>query len=159
MPKRRLFHHGELHLVVLTLLERQPMHGYQLMSELARLFAPSYQPSPGSVYPCIEALDEAGLIAGAVEGARRVYQLTPAGTEALSRRAHEVAAIEARTGVRISGFGDVEDALDRFAARVRAAAPLLCLAKVHEILDAAAERIEGARPDGDGSDVQPKGNV
>ena len=135
------------------------MHGYELMGELARLFAPSYQPSPGSVYPCIEALDGAGLIAGAAEGARRVYQLTPAGAEALLRRGHEVAAFEARTGVRISGSGDVEDALDRFAARVRAAAPFLCLATVHEILDAAAERIEGAPPVGDGSDVQPKGKL
>jgi DNA-binding PadR family transcriptional regulator len=145
MAKKGLFRHGELHLVVLALLERQSMHGYQLMGELARLFAPDYRPSPGSVYPCIEALADADLIAGVDEGGRRVYQLTPAGSEALTRRSYELVEIEARTGVRVGGSGDVEGALQRFAARVRAAAPLHDLATVEDFLDAAAEEIEQLR--------------
>ncbi len=154
MAKKGLFRHGELHLVVLALLERRPMHGYQLMTELARLFAPHYRPSPGSVYPCIEALGEAGLIDGSVEGAKRIYHLTPAGTEALSQRLHELAVVEARTGVRIGGSANVEAALERFAARVRAAAPVLLLDEVAEILDEAAEKIEGARRTVSGPDVK-----
>ena len=145
MPKKRLFRHGELHLVVLALLEGQSMHGYQLMGELARRFAPGYRPSPGSVYPCIEALANADLIAGADEGGKRVYQLTAAGSEALTRRSHEVAEIEARTGVRVTGSRDLEAAVQRFAARVRAAAPLHDLATVEEVLEAAAEEIEQLR--------------
>lgn len=146
MPKRGLFRHGELHLVVLALLESKSMHGYQLMGELARLFAPDYRPSPGSVYPCIEALAETGLIAGVQEGGRRVYGLTPAGSEALARRLHDLIEIEERTGVRIGGTGDVDEELERFGARVRAAAPLLELATVVEMLDTMAAQIEHLRP-------------
>ncbi|HUF31964.1 MAG TPA: PadR family transcriptional regulator [Acidimicrobiales bacterium] len=139
--KRSFFRHGELHLVVLALLAGEPMHGYQLMGELARLFGPAYRPSPGSVYPGIEALTEAGLIAGSDDGGRRVFALTPAGSEALARRLDELLSIEARTGVRLTGAADVEAALDRFVARVRAVAPRLDPATLDEALEAAAARI------------------
>ena len=136
-----MFRHGELHLVVLALLERQPMHGYQLMGELNRLFAPGYRASPGSVYPCVEALAEADLVIGAEEGGRRVYSLTSSGADALSRRSHELAAVEARTGVRL-GSGGADGALDRFAARVRAVAPRIEAEALDEALAAAADAIE-----------------
>ena len=145
MPKRTTratFGHGELHLVVLALLDRQPMHGYQLMGELNRLFGPAYRASPGSVYPGIEALSESGLITGSEQSGRRVYTLTPSGTEALSRRLHELAAVEARTGVRLGQSGEVEGSLDRFVARIRAVAPRLDLATLDDALGAAAGRIE-----------------
>lgn len=140
--RQRFFRHGELHLVVLALLDRQPMHGYQLMGELERLFAPGYRPSPGSVYPAIEALAEAGLVAGAEQGGRRVYELTSAGAEALMRRQHDLATIEGRTGVRLGGAGDVDDALDRFAVRVRSVAPRLGPAVLDAALDELAQRLE-----------------
>ena len=140
-PKRSMFRHGELHLVVLALLERQPMHGYQLMGELNRLFAPGYRASPGSVYPGIEALAEAGLIAGSDEGGRRVYSLTPSGADALARRQHELVAIEVRTNVRL-GDGTSEDCLERFVTRIRAVAPRLHPEVLEDALAAAAANIE-----------------
>ena len=139
--RQSLFRHGELHLVVLALLERQPMHGYQLMGELNRLFAPGYRASPGSVYPCVESLAEAGLVTGSEEGGRRVYALAPSGTDALSRRVDELAAVEARTGVRL-GSGGAEGSLDRFVARVRAVAPRIEPEALDEALAAAAAHIE-----------------
>ncbi len=48
---RRFFRYGELHLVVLSLLARRPMHGYELMGELSRLFGPAYRPSSGQRVP------------------------------------------------------------------------------------------------------------
>jgi DNA-binding PadR family transcriptional regulator len=137
-----MFRHGELHLVVLALLAREPMHGYQLLGELARLFAPGYRPSPGTIYPRIEALAEAGLISGVEDGGRRVYHVTPAGIDALERRSHEVAAIEGRTGVRLSGHDDLEAVLERFAARVRSIAPLVEVDTVHRMLEEAVRELE-----------------
>lgn len=150
MSKRKqpFFRHGELHLVVLALLQRQPMHGYQLMGELARMFAPGYRPSPGSVYPGVEALADAGLVAGSNGSGRRVYEVTPEGAEALTRRQHDLATIEARTGVRLGEAGDIDEALDRFTGRVRAVAPRLDLATVDALLDDAAKRIERRAHDG-----------
>jgi DNA-binding PadR family transcriptional regulator len=141
-PKKRVFRHGELHLVVLALLAREPMHGYQLLGELARLFAPGYRPSPGSIYPRIEALAESGLISGVEDGGRRVYQVTPVGIDALERRSHDLAVIEARTGVRLSGNDDLEVVLDRFTARVRSIAPLVEVDTVHRLLEKAVRELE-----------------
>lgn len=158
MPKTRrsmpTFRHGELHLVVLAMLERQPMHGYQLLSELARLFGPGYRPSPGSVYPRIEALSRSGLVEGVDDGGRRVYSLTPSGADALAQRLHDLVAIESRTGVRLVGGDEVEALLGRFVARVRAAAPRLDLAVLDEALGDVASRLEefaarGRRPETD----------
>ena len=76
---RRFFRHGELPLVVLAMLADRPMHGYELMSELSRLFGPRYRPSPGSVYPALEALEAEHLLEGETEAGRNTYRATEAG--------------------------------------------------------------------------------
>src|SRR3954453_5414732 len=98
---RRFFRHGELPLVVLAMLADRPMHGYELMSELTRLFGPRYRPSPGSVYPALEALEAERLLEGETDSGRNTYRATEAGLEALEGRAADLAALELRTGVRI----------------------------------------------------------
>ena len=44
----RFFRYGELPLVLLALIEQEPLNGYELMGELERLFGPAYQPSAGA---------------------------------------------------------------------------------------------------------------
>lgn len=116
---RRFFRHGELPLVLVALLAERPMHGYDLMAELGRLFGPHYRPSPGSVYPAVEALEAEGLITPQGGDGPRVYRLTPSGEEALEARLDALADLELRTGVRVGQRGTVDAALERFAARVR----------------------------------------
>ena len=65
---RRFFRSGELHLVLLALLGSRPQHGYELLSELAARFGPAYQPSPGSVYPALSALEAEGLLLAEDDG-------------------------------------------------------------------------------------------
>src|SRR3954469_10916998 len=96
---RRFFRHGELPLVVLAMLADRPMHGYELMSELSRLFGPRYRPSPGSVYPALEALEGEQLLAGEVGEGRTTYRATTAGVDAVRLRRDDLAALEFRTGV------------------------------------------------------------
>src|SRR5207253_2255839 len=83
---RRFFRHGELPLVLLALMDDRPMHGYEVMSELSRLFGPHYRPSPGTVYPAIEALEAERLVAGEEHDGRTIYETTPAGAEARGQR-------------------------------------------------------------------------
>lgn len=144
MP-RRMFRHGELHLVVLALLQRKPMHGYQLLGELANLFSPDYKPSPGSLYPSLQALHEVGLVTGADTGGRRVYHLTDAGTDALDERRVELMALEARTGVRIRASRELDAVLEDFTTRVRQGASSAPLEEVEAALKLAAEHICGLR--------------
>src|SRR5256885_13496640 len=99
MPQR-FFRHGELPLVLLALLADRPMHGYDVMSELARLFGPHYRPSPGTVYPAVDALEAEGLLEAEHHNGRTIYRTTDAGMEALTERAEALAALELRTGAR-----------------------------------------------------------
>lgn len=138
---RRFFRSGELHLVLLSLLAQRPQHGYELMSELEIVFGPAYTPSPGSIYPALNALEAEGLVEAADEGDRRVFSVTTTGRQGLVDRERVLAAIEARTGARLSG-GALEPALSRLVARVRALASRVDHAEVERILDQAGDDIE-----------------
>ena len=140
--RRRFFRHGELPLVLLALLEEQPMNGYELMTELGRLFAPHYRPSPGSIYPALDALEAESLIVPEEDRDARVYGLTSLGNEALEKRRHVLAAIELKTGVSVGQRGTVESVLARFGLRVRRFAGRLDPAALDEILDRAMRDIE-----------------
>ena len=75
---------GDIRLAVLRLLAEQPMHGYQIIQELGSRTGGLWNPSPGSVYPTLNALEDQGLVrAEEVEG-RKVFQLTDAGRTRLA---------------------------------------------------------------------------
>ena len=137
----RFFRHGELPLVVLALLEREPMHGYQVLGELTRRFGDAYEPSAGSVYPAIRALRDDGLVGATSAGRRSVYSLTDLGHQTLQQRGEELAALEARTGVRLRAVTSVDGAIDRFAIRARLLAPMLDARAAERVLDEAARRL------------------
>jgi DNA-binding PadR family transcriptional regulator len=139
---RRFFRHGELPLVLLALLADQPRHGYEVMSELARLFGPHYRPSPGSVYPAVEALHAEGLIDGEAQNGRTTYQTNAAGSEALAQRAEALAALEVRTGARVRRADSLEPTLARFGARLAPLSGRVDPDAVAAVLDRAAAEIE-----------------
>jgi DNA-binding PadR family transcriptional regulator len=143
---RRFFRHGELPLVVLALLAERPMHGYELMSKLSCLFGPRYRPSPGSVYPALEALEAEGLLEAEAEAGRNTYRVTEAGLGAIETRLEDLAALELRTGVRIRPGESLESALARFKARLSPLSGHVDVATVELVLDRAATEIEGQSP-------------
>jgi DNA-binding PadR family transcriptional regulator len=140
----RFFRHGELHLVILAIVSTTPMHGYDLMAELARLFGPRYRPSPGSVYPAVEALSAEGLLDATDVDGRKVYSVTATGTDALVTRQAALTALEARTGVRLAHRSRVDTALAHFEATVRGVAGRLDPDTLEHLLEAAAETITSA---------------
>ncbi len=61
------------------------MHGYEIMSELAERSGGVWRPSPGSVYPTLQLLEDEGLVEPAEsESGRRVFQLTATGKKEAS---------------------------------------------------------------------------
>jgi DNA-binding PadR family transcriptional regulator len=146
MSAHTRFRHGDLHLAILALLRREPMHGYQLMGALRDVVGPHYRPSPGSIYPALAALESEGLLRWTLDGDRKVYELTAEGSAACERRADRLASLEARLGVRLGG--GIDAAVARFAQRVRAAAVGLDESAVEVVLDDAATRIESMRRGG-----------
>lgn len=47
---------------ILTLLAERPMHGYEMIQQIAERSNGLWKPSPGSVYPTLQLLDDEGLI-------------------------------------------------------------------------------------------------
>lgn len=72
---------GDIRLVLLAALLNGPAHGYELMGRLEESSGGEWRPSPGSVYPTLQLLEDEGLVRSVTEGDRRVYELTEAGRE------------------------------------------------------------------------------
>jgi DNA-binding PadR family transcriptional regulator len=77
---------GDIRAAILALLEEQPRHGYQIIQELAERTGGVWRPSPGSVYPTLQHLEEEGLIAAEEQEGKRVFRLTEAGQEVAASR-------------------------------------------------------------------------
>jgi DNA-binding PadR family transcriptional regulator len=76
----RVFGPGDLRLVILSLIETKPRHGYELIKELEQKFGGGYAPSPGSVYPTLTLLEELGHVrATTSEGTKRLFEITAEG--------------------------------------------------------------------------------
>jgi len=73
---------GDIRAAILALLAEQPMHGYQIIQELTERTDGVWRPSPGSVYPTLQQLEDEDLVhEAASESGKRVYELTEAGRE------------------------------------------------------------------------------
>jgi hypothetical protein len=67
---------------LLLLLAERPMHGYELMAEIAQRTGGVWRPSPGAVYPRLAMLQDEGLISKDDDGSRRTFTITEAGRRA-----------------------------------------------------------------------------
>jgi DNA-binding PadR family transcriptional regulator len=75
----KLFERGDLKFVILRLVSEEPMHGYQVMQALEEEAGPWYKPSPGSVYPTLQMLEDEGLVKSEAQGGKKVYEITDEG--------------------------------------------------------------------------------
>lgn len=79
-----------MRLPLLALLAKEPAHGYELKQALEKLLGAAYpQPNVGQIYVTLGRLEKAGLIEGedvsqSSRPNKRIYQLTPAGREAVA---------------------------------------------------------------------------
>lgn len=89
---------GDVRAATLLLLADRPMHGYQVIQEIAANSGGVWRPSAGSVYPALQLLEDEGLVRAEQTDGRRVFYLTDAGrTYVEERRAELIAARDAVT--------------------------------------------------------------
>jgi DNA-binding PadR family transcriptional regulator len=77
-PKAR---RGDVRAALLLLLAEEPQNGYQLIQEIERRTEGFWKPSPGSVYPALQQLEDEGLVRAQEIDGRRAYTLTDEGRE------------------------------------------------------------------------------
>jgi DNA-binding PadR family transcriptional regulator len=70
---------GNVRAAILALLTERPMHGYEMIQELDQRTGGVWRPSPGSIYPTLQLLDDEGLITSTESSGRKAYTLTEAG--------------------------------------------------------------------------------
>jgi DNA-binding PadR family transcriptional regulator len=154
--RERMFEAGALKLVVLYLLAAQARHGYDLIRAIGELAGGDYTPSPGTIYPTLNLLEDMGLVqATEPASARKQYTLTAAGTAELAEQAQAVQAIMARLAQGKAHADrrrvpELQRAMDNLknALRLRfdgqAAPDQATVQRVAAILDQAAIEIERA---------------
>jgi len=77
---------GDVRSAILALLNEQPMHGYQIIRELSERSGGLWRPSPGSVYPTLQHLEDEGLVDRHEADGKNVFALTEAGRAVLATR-------------------------------------------------------------------------
>lgn len=88
------YRRGVMSLVILSLLKREDMYGYQLVQETARASGGKLSTQEGSLYPVLYKLLDQGLISDKrVKVGKRMtriyYHLEPAGAEKLAELIRE----------------------------------------------------------------------
>ncbi|MCX4809520.1 MULTISPECIES: PadR family transcriptional regulator [unclassified Streptomyces] len=106
---------GDVRASILALLKDRPMHGYEMIQEIAERSGGAWKPSPGSVYPTLQLLEDEGLIASESEGGKKLFALTEAGRTAAEEgpdapweEASRGVDWEALSEIRQAGFGLME---------------------------------------------------
>jgi DNA-binding PadR family transcriptional regulator len=92
-PGRRFFRQGEVRLALLSLLEDEPGHGYELMRRLEERSGGMYRASAGTIYPVLQQLGDEGLVRVQEEDGKKVHHLTKAGREELAAHREDVERI------------------------------------------------------------------
>ncbi|MFF6915116.1 helix-turn-helix transcriptional regulator [Streptomyces sp. NPDC012466] len=100
---------GDVRASILALLKDRPMHGYEMIQEIAERSGGAWKPSPGSVYPTLQLLEDEGLIVSASEGGKKLFSLTEAGREAAGE-GPEAPWEEASRGVDWEALGEIRQA-------------------------------------------------
>lgn len=77
---------GDIKFILLELLAERPQHGYELMKELEARRGGFRRPSPGSVYPTLQMLEEGGYLTSEEIESKRVYTITDSGRQFLRDR-------------------------------------------------------------------------
>ncbi|CAN5225328.1 PadR family transcriptional regulator [soil metagenome] len=83
---------GDVRAAILDVLAVEPMNGYQVIQQIAERSAGAWKPSPGSVYPTVQQLEDEGLVEGTDSEGRRLLRLTDAGREYVEEHPDELAA-------------------------------------------------------------------
>jgi len=79
----RMFQKGDFKYLILDLLRDKPYYGYEIIRELEGRFHGFYSPSPGTVYPTLQYLEDMGYVTSNQQDGKRIYTITEQGLKFL----------------------------------------------------------------------------
>jgi DNA-binding PadR family transcriptional regulator len=151
---------GDVRTAVLALLAEQPMHGYQLIQEIADRSEGVWRPSAGSVYPVLQQLEDEGLVRiERIEG-RRVVHLTDEGTAYVEEHSDELDKVfDTVTGHIDDGMMELFDLMRQSgmaAMQVVHAGTPNQVARARQVLERSRQDLYKILAEGDTSDDTPE---
>jgi DNA-binding PadR family transcriptional regulator len=132
---------GDVRAAMLVLLAEEPRNGYGLMQEIERRSGGAWRPSPGSVYPALQQLEDEGLVRAQESGGRRLFELTDEGRAYVEGNREELGTPWEEVG----GGGPQAAELRTLIFGVGAAVMQVVQAGTEEQVQAAAKVLEEAR--------------
>ena len=103
--RQQMFESGEVKFVILRLLREKPRHGYEIIKALEEKLGGCYTPSPGTVYPTLQLLEDQGYVRVVETDGKKIYHITPEGEAFLDEHKDVIEDI----------FDRVRDTLHEFA--------------------------------------------
>ena len=155
-PKAR---RGDVRAAILSVLSDQPRNGYQVIQEIAERTNGAWKPSPGSIYPTLQQLEDEGLVEQTAEGGRKAYALTEDGRAYVTDHPDEMAAPWAALSDTETD-GDIRPMIGQVAAAMWQVMAVGTPEQQSAAKDAIVELrktlygilADGVEPDGEGSD-------
>ena len=121
---------GDVRTAIIDVLHRartaeEPMNGYQVIQEISELSNGEWRPSPGSVYPTIQQLQDEGLVESDDERGRRTIRLTDTGVSWAEANTADLAAVwapfarvEQSSSDQPSGQADIKSEIGQVVSAV-----------------------------------------
>jgi DNA-binding PadR family transcriptional regulator len=129
-PRGPKVRRGDVRTAIVDVLHRarvaeEPINGYQVIQEISELSNGEWRPSPGSVYPTIQQLQDEGLVEADDERGRRTVRLTDQGVTWAEEHTDELAAVwapfartEPAPGDQPSGHADIKSEIGQVVSAV-----------------------------------------
>lgn len=149
----RMFEHGALRWVLLSLIADKPSHGYELIKAIEARVGGAYAPSPGVIYPSLALLEDMGAVNAVADGGKKRYAVTDEGRRLLIENAEALAHAERKMkalGGRADRPARIAQAIEAFRAATHdrlTQEPPLSEAQVEalaDMIEAAAEKVKQA---------------
>ena len=124
---------GDVRAAALALLSEQPLHGYEIIQQISARSGGAWRPSPGSVYPALQLLEDEGLVRAEQEEGRRVFHLTESGRAYVEERRDQLAAAwTAVAGTMDEGLLELRDLFEQLGTALRQVAQVGTAAEIAE---------------------------
>lgn len=149
---------GDIRTAALLLIAEQPCNGYQIMQELQERTDGLWRPSPGSVYPALQQLEDEGLIRSEESDGRKLFQITDEGRRHVDERHAGQAApweeMKRGYGAGAAGLGGTFKEVAVAFAQVMRAGSETQMKQAGEVLRNARRDLYRILAEGDGGPVE-----